>query len=75
MTEAKTFGTLDDADDYVRVNFAQVTGLLPPVKKPSVKRPAKPTTPAPDVPATIGPLLQESTLQGDCPSVSNEPFA
>ena len=23
MTEAKTFGTLDDADDYVRVNFRE----------------------------------------------------
>ena len=53
MSEAKSFGTLDDADDYVRVNFAQVTGLLPAVKKPSVKRPAKSTTPLPDVTATI----------------------
>ena len=29
MTEAQTFGTLDAADDYVRVNFAAVTGLVP----------------------------------------------
>jgi hypothetical protein len=26
MTEAKTFGTLDDADEYVRANFKKVTG-------------------------------------------------
>jgi hypothetical protein len=53
MSEAKTFGTLDDADDYVRINFARVTGLLPAAQKPSVRRPAKPSTPVPDVTATI----------------------
>jgi len=26
MTAAKTFGTLDDADEYVRANFKKVTG-------------------------------------------------
>jgi hypothetical protein len=26
MTEAKTFGTLDDADEYVRANYKKVTG-------------------------------------------------
>ena len=46
MTEAKTFGTLDDADDYVRVNFAAVTGLLSP-QKPSVRRPPRTATPTP----------------------------
>ena len=50
MTEAKTFDTLDDADDYVRANFAKVTGLLTPPPRPSVRRPkvAAPA-PAPDV--------------------------
>ena len=48
MTEAATFGTLDDADDYVRANFAKVTGLLSP-QKPSIRRPAKSAIPAPNV--------------------------
>jgi|GEM_PF-2478232 len=48
MTEAETFATLDDADDYVRVNFAKVTGLISP-QKPSFKRAAKSPTPPPSV--------------------------
>ena len=32
MTEAMTFDTLDDADEYVRANFSKVTGQLSPTK-------------------------------------------
>ena len=40
MTDAQSFATLDDADEYVRANFAKVTGLLS-VSKPSVRRPKR----------------------------------
>src|ERR1700710_3009265 len=35
MTKAKMFTTQDEADDYVRANFAKVTGLLSPQPRPS----------------------------------------
>ncbi len=48
MNNAKMFPTQDDADDYVRANFAKVTGLLSPAAKPSVRRPKPAAAPRPD---------------------------
>jgi hypothetical protein len=48
MTEAMTFDTLDDADEYVRANFSKVTGQLSPTK-PSITRPSGPAPPSPTV--------------------------
>jgi hypothetical protein len=48
MTEAMTFGTLDDADEYVRANFSKVTGQVS-ATKPSIKRPVESVTPSPAV--------------------------
>ena len=67
MSEAKTFGTLDDADEYVRANFAKVTGLLS-TQKPSIRRPAKTPIPAPDVTGAGSPF-QAVTPNGDCRSI------
>jgi hypothetical protein len=46
MTDAKTFGTLNDADEYVRANFSKVTGQLSPAKR-SLGRPAEAAIPSP----------------------------
>jgi hypothetical protein len=48
MTEAMTFDTLDNADEYVRANFSKVTGQMSPTK-PTIKRRVQPATPAPAV--------------------------
>jgi hypothetical protein len=48
VTEAMTFDTLDDADEYVRANFSKVTGQLSSTK-PSIKRPVESVTPSPPV--------------------------
>jgi hypothetical protein len=64
-TDAKTFDTLDAADDYVRANFSKVTGLRTAPPKPRVKRPSKPAPPAPDVTAP----------NADCLSASNRTIA
>jgi hypothetical protein len=48
MTEAMTFGTLDDADEYVRANFSKVTGQIS-ATKPSIKRQVQPAAPSPAV--------------------------
>ncbi len=37
MTEAMTFDTLDDADEYVKVNYSKVAGQFSPAQ-PSIKR-------------------------------------
>lgn len=34
MTEAITFATLDDADEYVRAHFSKVLGQLSPKRRP-----------------------------------------
>ena len=39
MADAKTFSSLDEGDEYIRANFAKVTGLVSPPQKPSVRRP------------------------------------
>jgi hypothetical protein len=51
-TEALMFGTLDDADEYVRANFAKVSGQTSPTKPAGVRkrRPVQPPTAM--VPAT-----------------------
>jgi len=46
LAEAKTFDTLGSADEYVRANFAKVTGQVLP-KKRSVRRPGPAAAPAP----------------------------
>jgi hypothetical protein len=46
MTEAMTFDTLANADEYVRANFSKVTAQLPSTK-PSLSRPAAPAIPSP----------------------------
>jgi hypothetical protein len=48
MTEAMTFHTLDDADEYVRANFSKVVGQFSP-PKPSIKPPVEPAIPSPSV--------------------------
>ena len=48
MTEAMTFDTLDDADEYVRANFSKVAGQPSPTK-PSIKRPVESVIPSPPV--------------------------
>jgi hypothetical protein len=48
MTEAMTFETLDDADEYVRANYSKVAGPFSPAK-PSIKRPAESVLPSPPV--------------------------
>lgn len=48
MTEAMTFETLDDADEYVRANFSKVAGQFSPVK-PSIKRPVESVFSSPPV--------------------------
>ena len=48
MTEAMTFDTLAIADEYVRANFAKITGQLSPAK-PNNRRPAKSMSPSPVV--------------------------
>ncbi len=48
MTDAMTFETLDDADEYVRVNFSKVAGQFSPAK-PSIKRPVETVLPSPPV--------------------------
>jgi len=48
MTDAMTFETLDDADEYVRVNFSKVAGQFSPAK-PSIKRPVESVIPPPPV--------------------------
>jgi hypothetical protein len=45
-TDAMTFATLDDADEYVRANFAKVTAQLA-VAKVRIVRPTQPATAAP----------------------------
>jgi hypothetical protein len=46
MTEAMTFVTLDDADEYVRANFSKVAGQFSPAK-PNIKRPVESVLPSP----------------------------
>ncbi len=53
LNNAKPFDTLDAADDYVRANFARVTGLISPQKR-SFKRPAKPKMPVEPLPEVTG---------------------
>ena len=53
LLNAKPFTTLDAADDYVRANFAKVTGLISPQKR-SFKRPTKPKVPVEPVPEVTG---------------------
>ena len=48
MTEAMTFETLDDADEYVKVNYSKVAGQFSPAK-PSIKRPVESVLPSPPV--------------------------
>ncbi len=48
MTEAMTFDTLDDADEYVRSNFSKVVGQFS-TPKPSIKRPVESVIPSPPV--------------------------
>jgi hypothetical protein len=48
MTDAMTFETLDDADEYVRVNFSKVAGQFSPAK-PSINRPVESVLPSPPV--------------------------
>ena len=48
MTDEMTFETLDDADEYVRVNFSKVAGQFSPAK-PSIKRPVESVLPSPSV--------------------------
>ena len=40
MSEAMTFHTLDDADEYVRANYSKVVGQLTPAKS-TIKRPVE----------------------------------
>jgi hypothetical protein len=40
MSEAMSFDTLDDADEYVRANFSKVVGQFSP-PKPGIKRPVE----------------------------------
>jgi hypothetical protein len=46
MTDAKTFETLDDADEYVKVNFSNLAGR-PAATKPSIIQPVESVTPSP----------------------------
>ena len=46
MTEAMTFETLDDADEYVRANYSKVAGQLSPAQ-PNIKRPVESAIPSP----------------------------
>jgi hypothetical protein len=48
MTEAMTFETLDDADEYVRANFSKIAGQFSPAK-PSIKQPVESVLPSPPV--------------------------
>jgi hypothetical protein len=48
MTEAMIFNSLDEADEYVRVNFSKVVGPLSPAKS-SIKRSAESDVPSPPV--------------------------
>jgi hypothetical protein len=45
MTEAMTFETLDDADEYVRANYSKVAGQLSPAQ-PNIKRPVESVIPS-----------------------------
>jgi hypothetical protein len=46
MTEAMTFETLDDADEYVKANYSKVAVPFSPAKL-SIKRPVETVTPSP----------------------------
>jgi hypothetical protein len=46
MSEAMTFETLDDADEYVRANFSKVAGQFSPAK-PDIIRPVESAIPSP----------------------------
>jgi hypothetical protein len=48
MTEAMTFDTLDDADEYVRANFSKVAGQFSPAK-PGIIRRVESAIPSPPV--------------------------
>ena len=48
MTEAMTFDTLDDADEYVTANYSKVAGQFSPAT-PSIKRRVESVPPSPPV--------------------------
>ena len=48
MTEAMTFDTLDDADEYVKANYSKVAGQFSP-ERPSIKRRVESVLPSPPV--------------------------
>ena len=48
MTEAMSFTTLNDADEYVRANYSKVVGQLSPAKS-TLKRPVESGIPSPPV--------------------------
>jgi hypothetical protein len=49
MTEAMTFDTLDDADEYVRANYSKVAGEPSPTKSGTTRR-VESVLPSPPVP-------------------------
>ena len=48
MTDAKTFETLDDADEYVKANFSNLAGQ-PAATKAKISRPVESVAPAASV--------------------------